>query len=537
MKKHFKLILAALSALLLFLTNVPAVNAAENNKSDTNESTEIKEKNEQQYKTTLTFHIVETKYGYGNTFYYYTFISSKPFYVFLEHSGRSVFPRYFCGDLEDFTSFNEKTGLISDLNLEYCAFSNYGIDSSGNTYHNPAMANNALTRDDEVLTILTANCPIFDSRESLSNYLETGSTEGCTNLEQLKDDWAYSGTISATDSVVASIEDRTYSLCSDGRLAILNEEEYVYQLYTGTGSAIYEESGGSLTKLSVDGVLWYNLFPMTRYNHYVSTIPIFKSREKLLNYIETGSYDGCINGNDLVFTGDTGFFLQKVAFHPVADGTGTMYFTWSNEQDYGNAEVEIFGDYSITLGLSKMGIRADLTRCSYSEGTYVFTYGEMQQTIVDTGRLEQKFLDKLAQTMIQPHYFYLRLVAEDGRMSGWVRVSAIPEAGTISYGVDTGFIDTDGNFVPNNELQDSYTSVPDPWTGKHDYEDSDKEVNGTQSMLDALSKFVDIIGSLIKSMGSVPELVKKVFGFLPNIFFVLIGGSFTVVVILRILGR
>ena len=86
-------------------------------------------------------------------------------------------------------------------------------------------------------------------------------------------------------------------------------------------------------------------------------------------------------------------------------------------------------------------------------------------------------------------------------------------------------------------MQDSYTSVPDPWTGKHEYEDEDKEVNGAQSMLDALSKFTNIIGTLIKSIGNVPELVAKVFSFLPNIFFVLIGGSFTVVVILRILGR
>lgn len=532
MKKHFKLILAALSALLLFLTNVPVVSAAEGDASQSGD-------NEQLYKTTISIHVVDWSQRFDGGTQIYTVLSKSPLYAYKLEKNGGVYLYFFNGDFVDFENAffsGGNPGSNSISGLKNASVSYLWTYANGETEMQDRILGSAISYNGETRMTVTATCPIFSNLESLGNHLKTGATDGWENYVPDKE-WNYSGTISATDSVVTTVEDKTYSFCSDGRLAILNEEEYVYQLYTGTESAIYENSGKSLTKFSVDGVLWYNLFPMTRYNHYVSTIPIFKSREKLLNYIETGSYDGCINGNDLVFTGDTGFFLQKVAFHPVADGTGTMYFTWSNEQDYGNAEVEIFGDYSITLGLSKMGIRADLTRCPYSEGTYIFTYGEMQQTIVDTGRLEQKFLDKLAQTMIQPHYFYLRLVAEDGRMSGWVRVSAIPEAGTISYGVDTGFIDTDGNFVPNNELQDSYTSVPDPWTGKHDYEDSDKEINGTQSMLDALSKFVDIIGSLIKSMGSVPELVKKVFGFLPNIFFVLIGGSFTVVVILRILGR
>ena len=535
MKKHFKLILAALCALVLFVTSAPILNAAENDSSQSGG-------NEQLYKYTIRIHVVNWAERFDGGTQTITVVSKTPLYIYKHRTDEpATYLRFFNGDFVDFenaVSSGYQAGHTFLSDLKDVSLSYLWTFANGETEMQNRIGGSAIEYQGKVRMTVSATCPIFTDEESLGNSLKTGSTEGWENYNPDKD-WTFSGSISATDSILPNTEDQSYSFCSDGRLAILHDNEYEYYLYTGTGSDIYQVTNDGLKKFASasNEQSFYNLFPMTRYNHYESTIPIFRDREKLLNYIETGSYDGCINGNDLVFTGDVGFFLQKVAFHPVSDGTGTMYFTWSNEQDYGNAEVEIFGDYSVALGLSKTGIRADLARVPYSDGTYRFTYGDMEKTIVDTGRLEQKYLDKLAQTLIQPHYFYLRLIAEDGRMSGWVRVTAKPEAGSVSYGVDTGFIDTDGNFVPNDELQDSYTSIPDPWTGKHEYEDDNKEINGAQTMLDALSKFTNIIGTLIKSIGNVPELVAKVFSFLPNIFFVLIGGSFTVVVILRILGR
>ena len=536
MKKHFKLILSALCALVLFVANAPVLNAAENDSTHSGG-------NEQLYKYTITMHVVDWAEKYNGGTQTITVISKTPLYIYkVNTTDPATYLRFFNGDLVDFEKAVSAGGQAGSQNFSYlkdCSVSYLWTYANGETEMKSVFSgSSAITYQGKVRVTLSATCPIFTDEESLGNHLKTNSTDGWENYVPDKD-WTYSGSITAFDSILPNTEDKSYSFCSDGRLAILHDNEYEYFLYGGTGSDIYQVTDDGLKKFASasNEQSFYNLFPMTKYNHYKSTIPIFRDREKLLNYIETGNFDGCINGNDLEFTGDVGFFLQKVAFHMDSDTLGGMYFTWSTEQDYGNAEVEIFGDYSVALGLSKMGIRADLTRCPYSDGTYKFTYGMMEETIVQTGRLEQKFLDKLAQTLIQPHYFYLRLVTEDGRMSGWVRVTAKPEAGSTSYGVDTGFIDTDGNFIPNNELQDSYTSVPDPWTGKHEYEDEDKEVNGAQSMLDALSKFTNIIGTLIKSIGNVPELVAKVFSFLPNIFFVLIGGSFTVVVILRILGR
>lgn len=563
MKKHFKLILAALSALLLLFSNTAVVFATGSDKLPDDADENGVKPSDFAYTGTLTGRNSDGSY---QTYYFYSnqrvaFVKVSEGYCVLYEPEQYYYRDVWYGKAnvkDDFFTLRKNNTFTQGKRPTLTVYQKFMWSPKYETY--------------------TATVPIFDNFDDWETYIETGDYSNCLNpdyADYLPDkEWAYSGTISATDSIVSSIEDRTYSLCSDGRLAILNEEEYVYQLYTGTGSSIYEESGGSLTKLSVDGVLWYNLFPMTKYNSYKSTIPIFKVREDLLHYIETGDYTGCTNIGNIGLPTESGMpYMQNVAWSSVADCYGGIpyimgdkiswavkNFPWRNGGKVelcGDFEVKVFNNSAaeIAAGLSDTIVfNVALRSEDFEKIGLGFTDFNEGKVILPSDKVQQLLQSKLDSIYGENRYkyvshkftnLYVRCVwekFEEGKIltSRWVKVS--PGDSLDNFGhVVTGDIGEIKNgqftFTEDTESEGSYEYNKD-FSGNYPFEKDDNGgINIPTSLEEALSQFVDILGALIKAMGKVPELVKKVFSFIPSVYLYLIGASITVVVILRILGR
>ena len=557
MKKHFKLILAALCALVLFATSAPILNAAENDSSQSGG-------NEQLYKYTIRIHVVDWAERFDGGTQTITVVSKTPLYIYKHRTDEpATYLRFFNGDFVDFenaVSSGYQAGHTFLSDLKDVSLSYLWTFANGETEMQNRIGGSAIEYQGKVRMTVSATCPIFTDEESLGNSLKTGSTDGWENYNPDKD-WTFSGSISATDSILPNTEDQSYSFCSDGRLAILHDNEYEYYLYTGTGSDIYQVTNDGLKKFASasNEQSFYNLFPMTRYNHYESTIPIFRDREKLLNYIETGS----LEGYEFPTEDNALPYLQNVAWNNVGDCYGGMPYIMGDEISWkvddfpwkDTGQVELYADIDVTarghsLSLTHFNMafnsadfeRAGISLVNFSEGRIIIPDDKYEAHIQE--KLDEQYgKGNFTYETHKVIHFYVRLIwrnEEQGKVlrGNFVRITpggSIDDFGRVETGKVGEIKDGFFTFETDTESEGSYEYNKD-YSGNYPFDDSN--ISDIPTSLDgALNSFVDIIGALIKGVGKVPSLVAKVFSFLPNIFFVLIGGSFTVVVILRILGR
>lgn len=138
----------------------------------------VAEQTEQQiYKTTVTLNYVDLSplYDGGNTTYIVT--SSEPFYIFYgSRTGNDIYPYFFIGNIEDLKNFN-----IYDYQNKCTVSGVLSFPDGRTSLENDLPANMCLNRSGRTICTLSASCPIFDSRTSLTNYLETGDESGWLN--------------------------------------------------------------------------------------------------------------------------------------------------------------------------------------------------------------------------------------------------------------------------------------------------------------------------------------------------------------------
>lgn len=162
MKNCIKILVFVAAALFLFSAGSLLVNAEG---GDGTEQEDVKDR----YKTEITVHYVDFGSWSGGTSTY-TIYSDKPFYIFYHHTDEpAVYPRYFCGSLEDFDSGSVGYSVSGTLTLP---------DGSQQI---ASLPNSAFVYQGKTRMTVTATCPIFYSEESLKNYLETGDESGWTN--------------------------------------------------------------------------------------------------------------------------------------------------------------------------------------------------------------------------------------------------------------------------------------------------------------------------------------------------------------------
>lgn len=162
MKNCIKILVFVAAALFLFSAGSLLVNAEG---GDGTEQEDVKDR----YKTEITVHYVDFGSWSGGTSTY-TIYSDKPFYIFYHHTDEpAAYPRYFCGSLEDFDSGSVGYSVSGTLTLP---------DGSQQI---ASLPNSAFVYQGKTHMTVTATCPIFYSKESLKNYLETGDESGWTN--------------------------------------------------------------------------------------------------------------------------------------------------------------------------------------------------------------------------------------------------------------------------------------------------------------------------------------------------------------------
>ncbi|MDE6128077.1 MAG: hypothetical protein K2G16_02665, partial [Lachnospiraceae bacterium] len=162
MKNYIKFLI--LMAFFLFLVSVNTLTASAEDDID-------EEETKNRYKTEITVQYVDFGKLTGGTAVY-TIYSDKPFYIFYHHTDEpAAYPRYFCGNLEDF-DYNNAYGYVSTILNNVSVSGTLTLPDGSNQM--TSLVNSALVYQGQIRMTMTATCPIFYSAEGLKNYLETG---------------------------------------------------------------------------------------------------------------------------------------------------------------------------------------------------------------------------------------------------------------------------------------------------------------------------------------------------------------------------
>ena len=183
MKKHFKLILAALSAFLLFVSNVPVVSAAENDEMQISDDTSSETENQHQYKNTVTIHVVDWSERFDGGTQTYTIISNSPVYLFKDESGTGVY--LYLAMLD--SSLEQGYWSSSSISTsKFCAVSSQFTYKNGVTEMKDCILGSGIISQGKTRMTVNATCPIFSSKEAMENYIKTGDDSGIENKEDLR---------------------------------------------------------------------------------------------------------------------------------------------------------------------------------------------------------------------------------------------------------------------------------------------------------------------------------------------------------------
>lgn len=446
LKVFFRWVFPVSAALLLCMCCILPVSAEE----------DAAQEEEKQYKTIIHYNLVE---GFGSQYtggsQTLTVISSKPFYVFYSHSSEgSTFVNYFCGDLEDFYSYDGLSTLGDVSYLKNCSVSYLLVDNKGVATMSNTFGQNYLIYQGGLRSTVTVTCPIFDSAESLQRYLETGDDSGIVNKDDLQ------------ASVSKSLP-------------------YLRNVTWHVNPNCY----GSSPKVVGDEFTWdtSELYPAAK--------------------IE-------VKADVTIHFGKTNDFLNII--------TGT-----------GNVQLDIKNTVNVISYDGSTGLSSP----SYDSGYLLIPDDKLRQAVAFYVDNNTDFASSAVQS-VSVTSFYLRMVFYDEtervlHVGGWTRVNVqgYMEGGDF---ILTGDFDPDtGDYIQDTESDGSY-SYGTNIDGSYDF---DNTLGVPKDMGEAFEMFLQIMKLLFSYMGKVPELVKRVYGFLPSIFNWMIGALLFVAFILRILGR
>ena len=422
---------------------------------------------------------------------------------------------------------------------------------------------------------------LFVSNTPVVSAVENDKTQ--TNKPFVDDngrEWTYSGTFRSYDN---KGQYYMYTFYSDERIVILHEPNSPYRVYApgvvfyDWGSRTVDNNGfatmgknDSPIEISNLTSVYFNL--TTPYSNCSATVPIFETRTELLNYYNNGDMTGCVNPDDVASSAQSSKtlpYLRNVTWHINPNCYGSLpkvigdEFTWDTSELYPAAKIEVKAD--ITVHFEKGNILTDLTggiagvtKFTISDTVNIITYDG--KTGISSPSYDSGYLlipsDKLDEVAIysvsnNPDFdyssvksvsvttYYLRMVFYDSienklHVGGWTKINVQSGLTSKDDFITTGDFDPEtGEFVQDMDSEGSY-SYGTNIDGSYDFDSS----NGLpKNIVEAFERFVDIVGALIKAMGNVPALTKTVFSFLPGVVFSLIGISFTVVFILRLIGR
>lgn len=299
-----------------------------------------------------------------------------------------------------------------------------------------------------------------------------------------------------------------------------------------------------------------------------ASCPIFDSMESLQRYLESGDDSGITNKDDLKVPVSKSLpYLRNVTWHinPNCYGSSSKVigdeFTWDTSEIYPAAKIEVKADVTIHFGgtNSPLNIVTGTGKLQFDIKNTVNVISYDGSTGLDSPFYDSGYLlipdDKLRQAValyvdnetdfsssavqsVSITSFYLRMVFYDEsenllHVGGWTKVN-VSEALTSSGDfITTGDFDPDtGEYVQDTTSDGSY-SYGTNIDGSYDFEGSGMP----KDIGEAFVMFLQIMEVLFSYMGKVPELVKRVYGFLPSIFHSMIYVLLFVAFILRILGR
>lgn len=444
LKVFFRWVFPVSAALLFSLCCMLQVSAEEDDAS---------QEEEKQYKATITFYYRDfgSLTGGHDSF---TVVSGKPFYMFYRSTDEpALYPMYFCGDLEDFNSYDFSTLGIQSC-LKYCSVSGTRTNPDGVTVLYSTLFSSATVYRDNTRVTVTASCPIFDSAESLQRYLETGDDSGITNKDDLKA--SVSKSLPYLRNVTWHINPNCY---------------------------------GSSPKVSGDEFTWdtSQLYPAAKIEVKADVTIHFGKTNGVLNFI-----------------------------------TGT-----------GNVQLDIKNTVNVISYDGSTGLDSP----SYDSGYLLIPDDKLRQAVALYVDNNTEFASASVQSVSVTSY-YLRMVFYDEtenvlHVGGWTRVNVqgYMEGGDF---ISTGDFDPDtGDYIQDTESDGSY-SYGTNIDGSYDF---DNTSGMPKDIGEAFKMFLQMMELLFTYMGKVPELVKRVYGFLPPIFNWMIGALLFVAFVLRILGR
>lgn len=328
------------------------------------------------------------------------------------------------------------------------------------------------------------------------------------------------------------------------------------------------------TRINPDGVtvLYSSLFSSatvymgTTRATLTASCPVFDSADSLQRYLESGDESGITNKDDLKASVSRSLpYLRNVTWHinPNCYGSSPKVvgdeFSWDTSGIYPAAVVEVKADVTIHFGGtdSPLDVIAGKFKLDLKDTVNIITYDGktgLPAPAYDSGYLLVPD-DKLRQAVL--HYvgtstefspdavnsvsvtsYYLRMVFYDEsenvlHVGGWTKVNVNGALSSAGDFITTGDFDPDtGEYVQDITSDGSY-SYGTNIDGSYDFDGS----GAPKDIGEAFTMFLQIMQLLFSYMGKVPELIKRVYGFLPPIFNWMIGALLFVAFILRILGR
>lgn len=150
-------------------------------------------------------------------------------------------------------------------------------------------------------------------------------------------------------------------------------------------------------------------------------------------------------------------------------------------------------------------------------------------------------------TAVAWNYDYWFRISKENKYGQWTRWyhNGTPLEGKLKGDTDVGTGDPD-NWIPDPEYGIPMPDMPDVGVGDGEDDARDNIVKpidtpdskfGIESILEWTNWFFTALKSMVASMGDLPDLINKLFGFLPQGIGILITAGIAAVVILRFLGR
>lgn len=544
------------AALFLFSAGFLLVNAEG---GDGTEQEDVKDR----YKTEITVHYVDFGKWTGGTATY-TIYSDKPFYIFYHHTDEpAAYPRYFCGNLEDF-DFNLASNYISSV------LSNVSISGtltlSDGSQQMVNLPDSAFVHMGKTRITVTATCPIFYSAESLKNYLETGDESGWTNKpEDVEYDNFYLLGFQCDSSIRASWQGINTDLDIDlTKVEIQIKPTYFFMLESGEEEQVFS-SPGTISVPYTDGGFYkaysdyYENNPYAgRSELYLRFTPVYKEnsaayygRTIVVVIDKNGKISDLNSGSSTVPIYDNDFYLLNFTsvsdFHNWGDSFIYAYWTGSSIDStvdylYSDIKIQLYCndgvwnsekqgstfnwiDYKTDdiFSINSKSIKFNLTLLADYCNSQGYYWGKKNSR----GTYTNEIIRLIPYYVTREGTYYGRAVEISLSALGGVKSTMQVEGDVLSEG---------SNYLDRTDLTEDYFTDHSPIGDL-----VDNIINSDDSSdlsIDKLTfNFFSLLKSMIQACGQFPALVANVFSFLPGYYSSMLIVGLALIILLRILGR